>query len=158
MEGHRRINTRRLRNERTTATALERLPGSHHRAGLDRHLLDEAPDYDQRTDQAARRILDESCLSRSGGQISAQRSLPQSGDRDHHANHRNGGELADHEPSRRAKVKTGRIVVSGIAWDGGYGISSVQVSTDGGKTWAAVKLGQDLGRFAFRPWNFDVTA
>jgi DMSO/TMAO reductase YedYZ molybdopterin-dependent catalytic subunit len=57
-----------------------------------------------------------------------------------------------------AKVNAGRSAVSGIAWDGGYGINSVQVSTDGGKTWAAAKLGEDLGRFAFRPWSFDVTA
>ena len=57
-----------------------------------------------------------------------------------------------------AKVKPGKVAVSGMAWDGGYGISSVQVSTDGGKTWSAAKLGQDLGRFAFRPWSFDITA
>jgi DMSO/TMAO reductase YedYZ molybdopterin-dependent catalytic subunit len=56
------------------------------------------------------------------------------------------------------KVKAGKVTVSGLAWDGGYGISSVQVSTDGGKTWSAAKLGQDLGRFAFRPWSFDITA
>ena len=56
------------------------------------------------------------------------------------------------------KVKAGKVTVSGLAWDGGYGISSVQVSTDGGKIWSAAKLGQDLGRFAFRPWSFDITA
>jgi sulfite dehydrogenase len=56
------------------------------------------------------------------------------------------------------KVKSGKVTVSGLAWDGGYGISSVQVSTDGGKIWSAAKLGQDLGRFAFRPWSFDITA
>src|SRR5262249_10917450 len=57
-----------------------------------------------------------------------------------------------------AKVKAGRIVVSGIAWDGGYGISSVQVSTDGGKTWAVVKLGQELVRCACGPRRSGVTA
>jgi len=56
------------------------------------------------------------------------------------------------------KVKAGKVTVSGMAWDGGYGIRTVQVSTDGGKTWAAAALGQDLGRFAFRPWSFDFTA
>ena len=45
-----------------------------------------------------------------------------------------------------------------MAWDGGYGIRTVEVSTDGGKTWAAATLGQDLGRFAFRPWSFDLKA
>ena len=56
------------------------------------------------------------------------------------------------------KVKAGKVTVSGQAWDGGYGIRSVEVSTDGGKTWSAAKLGQDLGRFAFRPWSFDLSA
>jgi DMSO/TMAO reductase YedYZ molybdopterin-dependent catalytic subunit len=56
------------------------------------------------------------------------------------------------------KIKAGKVAVSGMAWDGGYGIRTVQASTDGGKTWSAAVLGQDLGRFAFRPWSFDITA
>jgi DMSO/TMAO reductase YedYZ molybdopterin-dependent catalytic subunit len=56
------------------------------------------------------------------------------------------------------KVKAGKVTVSGMAWDGGYGIRTVQVSTDGGKTWGSATLGQDLGRFAFRPWSFDIAA
>jgi DMSO/TMAO reductase YedYZ molybdopterin-dependent catalytic subunit len=55
-----------------------------------------------------------------------------------------------------AKVKSG-TAVGGIAWDGGYGISSVEVSTDGGKTWTEAKLGEDLGKFAFRTWSFPLT-
>ena len=57
-----------------------------------------------------------------------------------------------------AKVKAGKVTISGLAWDGGYGIRTMQVSTDGGKNWASATLGQDLGRFAFRPWSFDITA
>lgn len=57
-----------------------------------------------------------------------------------------------------AKVKPGKVAVSGMAWDGGYGIRSVDVSTDGGKNWQAATLGQDLGRFAFRPWGFELSA
>jgi sulfite dehydrogenase len=56
------------------------------------------------------------------------------------------------------KVKSGKVTISGQAWDGGYGIRSVEVSADGGKTWNSAKLGQDLGRFAFRPWSFDLSA
>jgi DMSO/TMAO reductase YedYZ molybdopterin-dependent catalytic subunit len=54
-----------------------------------------------------------------------------------------------------ARVKAGTRV-GGIAWDGGYGITSVDVSTDGGKSWAPAKLGEDLGRFAFRPFSLAV--
>ena len=57
-----------------------------------------------------------------------------------------------------AKVKAGKVTVAGIAWDGGYGIRTVDVSIDGGKTWATATLGQDLGKYAFRPWSFDITA
>ena len=57
-----------------------------------------------------------------------------------------------------AKVKAGKLTVSGMAWDGGYGIRAVQVSTDGGNNWTSAQLGQDLGLFAFRPWSFDLSA
>jgi len=57
-----------------------------------------------------------------------------------------------------AKIKRGKVTVSGLAWDGGYGITRVDVSTDGGKTWSSATLGQDLGRFAFRPWTFELHA
>ena len=57
-----------------------------------------------------------------------------------------------------ASVKAGKVTVSGLAWDGGYGIRAVEVSTDDGKSWAQAKVGQDLGRFAFRPWSFDISA
>jgi hypothetical protein len=57
-----------------------------------------------------------------------------------------------------AAVKSGTIRVSGLAWDGGYGIRTVEGSTDGGKTWSAAALGDDLGRYAFRPWSFAFTA
>jgi DMSO/TMAO reductase YedYZ molybdopterin-dependent catalytic subunit len=51
-----------------------------------------------------------------------------------------------------ARVKSG-TAVGGIAWDGGYGITAVEVSTDGGKTWTPAALGQDLGKYAFRTWS-----
>jgi DMSO/TMAO reductase YedYZ molybdopterin-dependent catalytic subunit len=45
------------------------------------------------------------------------------------------------------------LTVGGIAWDGGYGINKVEVSTDNGKIWTEGTLGEDLGRFAFRPFT-----
>jgi DMSO/TMAO reductase YedYZ molybdopterin-dependent catalytic subunit len=47
--------------------------------------------------------------------------------------------------------------VKGIAWDGGYGIARVEVSVDSGQSWRNATLGQDYGRFSFRPWSFVVT-
>jgi DMSO/TMAO reductase YedYZ molybdopterin-dependent catalytic subunit len=55
-------------------------------------------------------------------------------------------------------VKAGPVTVGGIAWDGGYGIRVVEVSSDGGNTWIPAKLGEDLGRFAFRPWSYEFVA
>jgi len=57
-----------------------------------------------------------------------------------------------------AKVKPGKVTIGGLAWDGGYGITGVDVSTDGGKTWMAAALGEDLGRYAFRPFSFVLDA
>jgi len=45
------------------------------------------------------------------------------------------------------------IAVKGIAFDGGYGINEVQLSTDGGATWRRAQLGSDLGRYSFREWS-----
>ena len=56
-----------------------------------------------------------------------------------------------------ARVTVGQFKVSGLAWDGGYGIRSVEASTDGGLTWSSATLGDDLGRYAFRPWSFALT-
>ena len=46
------------------------------------------------------------------------------------------------------------VNVGGIAWDAGYDISTVDLSTDAGKTWQRAKLGEDLGRFAFRTFSY----
>jgi sulfite dehydrogenase (cytochrome) subunit A len=50
------------------------------------------------------------------------------------------------------------IDVRGIAWDGGFGIATVEVSQDGGKSWRPSQLGADLGRFAWRQWRYIVPA
>ncbi len=42
------------------------------------------------------------------------------------------------------------LLVEGIAWDGGFGIASVDVSTDGGVHWSRAELAPELGRFSFR--------
>jgi hypothetical protein len=47
--------------------------------------------------------------------------------------------------------------VKGIAFDGGYGISEMQLSADGGATWRRAQLGPDLGRYSFRAWSITWT-
>ena len=49
-------------------------------------------------------------------------------------------------------------VVRGIAWDGGFGIRTVDVSIDGGATWRPADLGADLGRFSWRQWTYAIPA
>jgi DMSO/TMAO reductase YedYZ molybdopterin-dependent catalytic subunit len=55
---------------------------------------------------------------------------------------------------RKAFHRGQPIEVRGIAWDGGHGIRTVDVSTDGGRAWHPVTLGDDAGRFSWRPWRF----
>jgi len=52
------------------------------------------------------------------------------------------------------KVPVGRTtLVRGIAFDGGYGISDVAFSADGGRSWSSARLGRDLGKYSFRAWT-----
>jgi DMSO/TMAO reductase YedYZ molybdopterin-dependent catalytic subunit len=57
-----------------------------------------------------------------------------------------------------AEVKAGQpLELRGIAWDGGYGIADVAVSTDGGTNWGSTMLGTDLGKYSWRQWSFTFT-
>jgi DMSO/TMAO reductase YedYZ molybdopterin-dependent catalytic subunit len=49
------------------------------------------------------------------------------------------------------------LVVKGVAWDGGSGISRVDVSTDGGRSWLMATLGTDHGRYSFRSFALTIT-
>ncbi|MBF9233491.1 molybdopterin-dependent oxidoreductase [Microvirga alba] len=58
-------------------------------------------------------------------------------------------------PAESEKVRMGQtLTAKGIAWDGGYGITSVEISTDEGQTWSRATLGPDVGRYSFRQWTF----
>jgi DMSO/TMAO reductase YedYZ molybdopterin-dependent catalytic subunit len=50
----------------------------------------------------------------------------------------------------------GNVTIGGLAWDAGYGIHAVEISTDGGSNWTAAALGADIGRFAFRTFSHAV--
>jgi len=48
-------------------------------------------------------------------------------------------------------------LVRGIAFGGDTGVSRVDLSSDGGKSWQASALGKDEGKFSFRQWQAQVT-
>jgi DMSO/TMAO reductase YedYZ molybdopterin-dependent catalytic subunit len=57
--------------------------------------------------------------------------------------------------SRDRVVEAGPCEIRGRAWSGEADVAGVDVSTDGGATWAPAKLGeQGLGRWAWRSWSF----
>jgi sulfite dehydrogenase len=61
-------------------------------------------------------------------------------------------------PSNASSVPSGKPTsLEGIAFDGGSGIKAVEVSDDGGKTWKAATLGDDLGGYSFRRWRLNWT-
>jgi len=56
------------------------------------------------------------------------------------------------------RVTVGKtITLRGIAFDGGYGITEVALSADGGKNWRAAGLRKDLGKYSFREWTIPFT-
>jgi len=59
-------------------------------------------------------------------------------------------------PQKESKVrKDSHIVIRGVAFDGGDGIQSVLISTDGGKKWEEALLDDGKeGNFAFRAFRF----
>jgi sulfite dehydrogenase len=61
--------------------------------------------------------------------------------------------LADGTKLRMGDAST----VKGIAFDGGYGITEVLFSEDGGKRWRQADLGKDLGKYSFREWTIPFT-
>jgi hypothetical protein len=50
------------------------------------------------------------------------------------------------------------LVIGGVAWDAGYGLDAVELSFDGGRSWQRATLGEDLGRYAFRPFGLALPA
>jgi DMSO/TMAO reductase YedYZ molybdopterin-dependent catalytic subunit len=55
-------------------------------------------------------------------------------------------------------VPVGRAFeIKGVAWDGGRGVTNVDVSADGGRSWRSASLGTDHGRFSFRSFSQSFT-
>lgn len=56
------------------------------------------------------------------------------------------------------KIMVGKpITIRGIAFDGGYGITSVSFSDDASKQWQEAALGHDYGNYSFREWTIPFT-
>jgi len=55
--------------------------------------------------------------------------------------------------SRRRHLETGPCTLSGRAWSGWGRIESVEVSVDGGATWADATLGEEPPAGAWRGWT-----
>jgi DMSO/TMAO reductase YedYZ molybdopterin-dependent catalytic subunit len=58
------------------------------------------------------------------------------------------------DPIAGTRQTAAGFAIEGVAWDRGHGIRQVEISLDGGKSWKAATLDKDLGRFAFRGFNF----
>jgi DMSO/TMAO reductase YedYZ molybdopterin-dependent catalytic subunit len=57
-------------------------------------------------------------------------------------------------PSRLRYVEAGRVELMGRAWSGLGTIDRVEVSTDGGASWADASLHAPIGPWAWRTWSF----
>jgi sulfite oxidase len=58
-------------------------------------------------------------------------------------------------PGDASAVKPGKVRVHGAAWAGEADVVKVEVSTDGGATWSAAKLGHEQGHYAWRLWSYE---
>jgi sulfane dehydrogenase subunit SoxC len=56
--------------------------------------------------------------------------------------------------ARTRYVEAGECVLEGRAWSGWGPISRVEVSTDGGETWADAAVGRPVSEFAWSGWRF----
>jgi hypothetical protein len=56
--------------------------------------------------------------------------------------------------TRDRTLAPGEVVLEGRAWSGLAAVASVEVSADGGSTWATAELEPEGGRWAWRGWSF----
>jgi sulfane dehydrogenase subunit SoxC len=58
-------------------------------------------------------------------------------------------------PDRRRFLAPGPSTLEGRAWSGHGPVTSVEVSVDGGRSWAEASLDAPTGEFAWRRWTYD---
>jgi len=57
--------------------------------------------------------------------------------------------------TRTRLVTPGRVTLRGAAWAGRQRVTRVEVSADGGATWAEAVVGEPLSAFAWAEWRFE---
>jgi DMSO/TMAO reductase YedYZ molybdopterin-dependent catalytic subunit len=57
--------------------------------------------------------------------------------------------------TRTRLVPAGPVRLMGRAWAGRLVVTDVEVSTDGGKTWANATVGKPIGQYAWREWSYE---
>jgi DMSO/TMAO reductase YedYZ molybdopterin-dependent catalytic subunit len=57
--------------------------------------------------------------------------------------------------TRARLLEAGPVTLTGRAWAGRREVTRVEVSTDGGATWGAARLGEAVSPFAWRSWECD---
>jgi len=65
--------------------------------------------------------------------------------------------ITSHQDGQKAPAGKA-LMIDGVAWDSGRGVTRVDVSIDGGHSWKEATLGPDMGRFSFRRFGFGVSA
>jgi DMSO/TMAO reductase YedYZ molybdopterin-dependent catalytic subunit len=60
--------------------------------------------------------------------------------------------------TRERFVKVGAVLLEGRAWSGWGAVERVEVSTDGGRTWAEAELGDPVSPVAWRGWSYEWNA
>jgi DMSO/TMAO reductase YedYZ molybdopterin-dependent catalytic subunit len=60
--------------------------------------------------------------------------------------------------SRTRVLRPGPCLLTGRAWSGFAPVTRVEVTTDGGVTWAEAELGDPVGEHAWRAWSYEWTA
>jgi sulfite oxidase len=59
------------------------------------------------------------------------------------------------QPGDGSNLKSRSLKIRGAAWAGEAAVARVEISTDGGTTWRAARLGSQHARYAWRLWEFD---
>ncbi len=59
-------------------------------------------------------------------------------------------------PEPQTVISLGKSTeIQGLAFDGGDGITKVEISSDSGKTWITTRLDASLGNYSWRRWRYD---